>query len=150
MSTTPARVTRHIHATPEAVWAVLSDGWTYASWVVGTARIRAVDHAWPAEHSHIHHSFGLWPVLISDSTEVLRSDPGRELLLRARGWPAGAAEIRVTLEGQPGGACTVVMEEDVVAGPAALIPAPLRQLVTIPRNTEALRRLAFLAEGTHA
>ena len=36
-------VARHIDARVDAVAAVLEDGWSYPSWVVGTARIRAVE-----------------------------------------------------------------------------------------------------------
>jgi uncharacterized protein YndB with AHSA1/START domain len=39
---------RPIEATTEQVWAVLSDGWLYAGWVVGASRIREVDPRWPA------------------------------------------------------------------------------------------------------
>ena len=39
------RVTRTVDAPAEAVWAVLADGWLYASWVVGASRVREVDPA---------------------------------------------------------------------------------------------------------
>jgi hypothetical protein len=32
-----------IDTTPDRIFAVLADGWTYASWVVGAAHIRDVD-----------------------------------------------------------------------------------------------------------
>jgi hypothetical protein len=41
----------------------------------------------------------------------------------------------------------VSIREDAVAGPGKLVPKPLRQAVILPRNREALRRLALLAEG---
>ena len=41
----------------------------------------------------------------------------------------------------------VLIREDAVDGPGTLVPKPLRQLGIVPRNREALRRLAFLAEG---
>lgn len=37
--------------------------------------------------------------------------------------------------------------EDVVAGPARLVPTPLSDLAIAYRNTETLRRLAYLSEG---
>ena len=45
----PARptVSRSVAAPAEAVWAVLADGWQYATWVVGASRVRAVDAGWP-------------------------------------------------------------------------------------------------------
>ncbi len=142
-----AIVSRAVNAPPAAVWAVLSDGWLYANWVVGASRIRDVDEGWPRRGTRIHHSFGLWPVLIDDTTEVLSAEPERELVLKARGWPAGEAEVRITLV--PGRAehTTVSIVEDAVAGPGKLVPRPARQLVIVPRNRETLRRLALIAEG---
>ncbi|HYN65399.1 MAG TPA: hypothetical protein VES93_00830 [Ornithinibacter sp.] len=39
--------------------------------------------------------------------------------------------------------------EDAVTGPGRIVPMPLRQVMILPRNREALRRLAFVAEGRH-
>ena len=143
-----ARVTRRVNAPTDAVWAVLADGWMYLTWVVGASRIRAVETQWPAPGSRVHHSFGIWPVLIDDHTEVLTCDPGRELLLKARGWPAGEAHVRIHLTpGGTPGSSTVSIVEDVTNGPGRLIPHRARQLFVTPRNTEALRRLALIAEG---
>jgi hypothetical protein len=140
-----AVVRRRIESTPERVWAVLSDGWVYPSWVVGASRMRDVDGHWPQTGSKLHHSVGLWPLLINDRTEVLESEPRRRLRLKAHGWPAGAAEVLIELEAA-GGGTEVTIREDAIAGAAVLVPGPLRQLTVIPRNREALRRLAFLAE----
>lgn len=142
-------VTRTVNAPAEAVWKVLADGWSYATWVVGASRIRAVDHDWPAVGSQIHHSVGLWPALINDSTEVLSSEEPREMVLKARAWPAGAAQVRVTIEPQGPATCTLRIEEDATSGPAQLMPKPARQAMIHPRNVEALRRLALIAEGRH-
>jgi hypothetical protein len=43
--------------------------------------------------------------------------------------------------------CVVTIREDAVAGPGTLVPKPVRQALILPRNREALRRLALLAEG---
>jgi uncharacterized protein YndB with AHSA1/START domain len=142
-------VTREFDAPAQAVWDVLADGWFYATWVVGASRVRDVDEGWPAEGTRIHHSFGVWPVVISDTTHVLRSVEPTELVLEARGWPAGEAEVVLTVTPRDAGSCTVAMAEDAVTGPGTLLPRPLRQLAIGPRNVEALRRLAFLAEGRH-
>ena len=142
-------VTRVIDAPTQAVWDVLSDGWFYATWVVGASRVRDVDEGWPAEGTRIHHSFGVWPAVVSDTTHVLRSVPPTELVLRAKGWPAGEAEVVLTVTPAGGDSCTVAMAEDAVTGPGTLMPQPLRQLAIGPRNVEALRRLAYLAEGRH-
>lgn len=142
-------VRRTINAGPGRVWAVLADGWLYPSWVVGASRMRDVDRSWPAPGSQLHHSVGLWPLLLDDRTEVIGSIPQEELRLRAHGWPAGAAEVLIRLTPVEDGT-EVTMEEDAVEGPARLVPGPLRQVGVIPRNREALRRLAFLAEGRAA
>ena len=142
-----AVVHRRIEAPVSAVWSVLADGWMYATWVVGTSRVRDVDTHWPAVGAKIHHSFGLWPVVIDDTSEVLSCEPERELTLKARGWPVGEAHVTITLA--PAGATdtSVSIREDVVAGPALVIPRPVRQFAIGSRNTEALRRLGYLAAG---
>ena len=140
-----AENTRLMHATSEQVWSVLSDGWLYPLWVVGAARIREVDDAWPAEGSSLHHSVGVWPLLISDSTQVIDVQPDLSLTLRARAWPVGEARVVISLE--PVGAETwVKISEDAVSGPGVVIPRPVRDVTLKWRNTETLRRLAYLAE----
>lgn len=142
-------VTRKVDAPPQAVWDVLADGWDYATWVVGASRVRDVDPSWPAEGARIHHSFGLWPLLVNDTTHVLTATEPSLLRLRARGWPAGEAEVVITVTARGEQASTVAIAEDAVKGPGAMLPKPLRQLAIGPRNIEALRRLAYLAEGRH-
>ena len=63
-------VSRDVDAPAQAVWDVLADGWDYATWVVGASRVRDVDRTWPAEGSRIHHSFGLWPVVVNRISPV--------------------------------------------------------------------------------
>jgi hypothetical protein len=142
-------VTRTVDAPAQAVWDVLADGWFYATWVVGASRVRGVDEEWPAVGARIHHSFGIWPAVISDTTHVLSSTAPTELELRAKGWPAGEAKVVITVTPSGGESCSVAIAEDAVTGPGTLLPRPLRQLAIGPRNVEALRRLAYLAEGRH-
>jgi hypothetical protein len=105
-----------------------------------------VDPSWPELGSQIAHSVGAWPVLIDDTTEVTKCRPGELLALRARAWPAGEAAVTIRLSGS-GSDTEVTMQEDAVSGPAGLIPKPLREVTLNKRNAEALRRLAYLAEG---
>jgi uncharacterized protein YndB with AHSA1/START domain len=142
MSTT----TRTAHCRPEEVFAVLEDGWLYPQWVVGAARMRAVDDAWPQPGSRLHHSVGPWPLLIDDTTSVLEYEPPRRMVLQARAWPAGEARVEITVEPTPDG-CLLRIAEDASRGPATLIPPALRRPMLHWRNTEALRRLALMAEG---
>lgn len=51
-----AVVSKEIEASRADVFAILADGWLYASWVVGAAHIRAVDEGWPDVGSRIHHN----------------------------------------------------------------------------------------------
>lgn len=143
---TMIEVERHIAAPPETVFDVLSDGWLYASWVVGASRIRDVDPQWPNAGSRIHHSFGSWPAVIDDTTHVTEYEAGHRLVLMARAWPVGEAkvEMEVTPDGE---GSHVVMREDAAKGPGRFVPYPLRWLGIAPRNVECLRRLAYLAEG---
>jgi uncharacterized protein YndB with AHSA1/START domain len=135
-----------VNAPVESVWKVLSNGWLYPMWVVGATRMRDVDEAWPETGAHLHHSIGVWPAVINDSTEVVSVDPMRCLELRARGWPVGEADVLIRLE-ELGTRTRVVMEEDAASGPGRLMPSVLRQPLISWRNRETLRRLAFLAEG---
>jgi hypothetical protein len=145
-----AVVRRVVDAPAASIWAVLSHGWLYASWVVGASRIRDVDPEWPEAGSRIHHSVGAWPALIDDSTSVLSAVVERELVLRARAWPAGEAVVRINLDPQDDGRTAIDMAEDVTGGPGRLVPQPVRQALIVPRNREALLRLSLLAEGRAA
>ncbi|MCZ4076509.1 SRPBCC family protein [Rhodococcus sp. H36-A4] len=142
MSSGTERIT---DASADAVWSVLADGWKYAMWVVGASRIRAVDSEWPAPGSAIHHSVGVWPVVLDDTTTVLDSQPGRELQLRARALPFGTGHITLRLHPQAYG-CRIQMIEHAVSKPFSMLPDSLQHAAVHPRNSEALHRLALLAE----
>jgi len=144
-----SRNVRALRCTPEEVFRVLGDGWLYPSWVVGASRMREVDGAWPEAGSRLHHSVGVWPALIDDSSTVESCDPPRQMVLKARGWPLG--EARVTIDVKPRGeGCVVRIQEEAVAGPATLVPRPLMDVLLQWRNAETLHRLAYLAEGMAA
>jgi Polyketide cyclase / dehydrase and lipid transport len=138
--------TRLIKATPDHVWAVLTDGWLYPTWVVGASRMRSVDATWPEPGSCLHHSAGAWPALLDDETESMDCVPERMLRLRARGWPLGEAEVVINLVRKDVGTL-VELREQVVAGPGRFLPRPAQDVMLTARNTESLRRLAYLVEG---
>ena len=71
--------------------------------------------------------------------------PGRELALHGR-TPFGGVDVRVRIDDPPSG-CVLEITEDVVSGPAHLVPARVRAAVIGARNVETLRRLALLAEA---
>src|SRR5690606_34868015 len=143
------RISRSVAAPAEAVWGVLADGWLYASWVVGASRVRAVDESWPNAGARLHHSVGVWPALLSDSTEVEVAEAPRHLVLTPHGKPFGSARVDITIVPDGPQTCTVTIAEDAISGVAKLMPMPARQAVVLPRNREALRRLALISEGRH-
>ncbi|GAA0612617.1 SRPBCC family protein [Kribbella sandramycini] len=132
-------------ASVDDVFAVLTDGWRYAAWVVGASRVRDVDAPWPNPGGRIHHSVGAWPFLIDDHTEVLAHDPGRRLRLKVRAWPVGEGEVEFIVSEAPEG-CHVLMTEKSTKGPAALLPDALADFPLHARNAETLHRLKLLAE----
>ena len=141
-----SRNTRVFHCPPESVFAVFANGWLFPGWVVGSSRMRQVDPAWPHVGSKLHHSFGVWPLVVDDTTSVLVWHPPHRAVLRARGWPLGEAQVTLTVHDRAGG-CLVVMEEEAVTGPGALVPDAVLDPALGVRNRETLRRLAWLAEG---
>ncbi|WP_072806016.1 SRPBCC family protein [Rhodococcoides yunnanense] len=132
-------------AEAEQVWNVLADGWSYATWVVGASRIRAVDDRWPGEGTRIHHSVGVWPLVLSDHTRSVAVHEGRELRLEARALPFGTASITLRLHPLAAG-CRIEMIEHALTPPFTLVPDGVQHAMVHPRNKEALKRLALLAE----
>ncbi len=139
-----ARISRYVDAPPKLVFDVLEDGWTYATWVVGTATIRSVDRDWPRAGSRIHHASGVWPFLIKDETESVAYQPGERLVLEARGRPAGEARIEFTVRPEGPGSL-ITLDEEIVAGPAARLNSKVTDTLLNIRNRETLRRLALIA-----
>ncbi len=127
------------------MFAVLAQGWYYSNWVVGTSHVTAVEASWPDAGSKLYHASGVWPVLARDETVVEQVDPGRLLVLTARGRPLGQA--RVVLELAPDGAETrVTLHETPIAGPGKWLHNPLTETLLTRRNTESLARLTALVE----
>ena len=82
----------------------------------------------------------------NDVTVVEVYEPPQRMFVRAKGCPIGDA--RVTIDVKPRGRASMVrIQQEAVAGPGRLIPEALLDLVLYWRNTEALQRLAYLAEG---
>ena len=142
-----ATVERIIPASAEDVFAVLSDGWTYSDWVVGTVHIRAVDADFPAPGTLIHHKAGPWPLSLHDSTKVMRSEAPHLLAVQARLRPMGVATVTLRLTPVEAGRTKVTMDEEFAAGPLQWIQNKINDLLLHRRNVEALRRLEDLAVG---
>lgn len=132
-------------ASPERVFAALSDAWLLPVWVVGATHIRAVDENWPARGALVYHQVGAWPLAISDSTAVVEVEPPTKLVLQGRAYPAGEVRIELTVAADGDGAL-VRMGEAPTYGPARVLDNPLLRRLLTARNRESLDRLAAIAE----
>lgn len=129
-----------LSASPARAFRMLEDPKTFERLVAGARRIRRFDPRWPDQGTAIHHTVGVPPLLVRDSTEVLEVRPPRCLRLEARIWPLGALVVEFEFRDHPGG-CLLVVREEPVSGPVAA-PA-LRQLTLAAvklRNLEICRR----------
>jgi uncharacterized protein YndB with AHSA1/START domain len=142
-------VRRDSTATRKQVWDQIADGWTYSQWVVGNSRMRAVAANWPAPGSTIHHSIGVWPLVIDDETVVEECEPERRLVLIAKGRPLGAARVTLRLSDTDTG-CRIEMSEVPVSVPLKWLPERAALAFAWPRNRECTWRLAALAERNGA
>jgi uncharacterized protein YndB with AHSA1/START domain len=134
-----------IQASPERVFAVLSDPDSYASWVVGSSDIRDADARFPAPGSRFHHTQGVLGIGIKDSTRVLERDSSRRLVLRVCARPLVIGKVSMQLT-PLGGGTEVRMDEIPIGGIVALIPRALVDPLTHVRNDVSLGRLKRLAE----
>jgi uncharacterized protein YndB with AHSA1/START domain len=136
-----------VDAPPTVVFRTLVDPSSYAYWVVGAKTIRAVDDAWPAPGSRFHHSVGVGPVLVEDSTSVLSVDPPHLLDLEVRFRPVGVASVQLRLESVGADRATLVSMSETWTGGWVLRLATLAldEVVGL-RNAWSLRRLRRLAE----
>lgn len=143
-----ARNRVHIHATPEEVFAVLSDPECYPKWVVGADTIRGYDEEFPAVGSRFHHKVGPGPINIRDHSEVIEIDEPRRLVLKAKARPMGTATIKLDLEESEDG--TEVLMEEVPGDrlTSLFVGNPVADTGLRIRNAEALTRLKRLVEGT--
>lgn len=139
-----ARNERLIPASPERVFAVLSDPDSYAYWVVGSDVIRDADANWPAVGSKFHHRVGAGPIKVNDHTEVIVSEPPHRLELHAKARPLGTFHITLILE-RRGGGTLVTMIEDAGDPLTRLVAWGLTHLLIRGRNAKSLERLEELA-----
>ncbi len=140
-----ATVSCSIKAAPHEVFAVLSNGWAYSNWVVGTSYVRAVEAEWPAVGSRLFHASGVWPMILRDETQVEQMTPDERLVVTARGRPMGEARVEMTFAADPVGTC-VTLTETPIKGLGRWIHNPLNEAVLVRRNVEALARLTPLVE----
>jgi hypothetical protein len=139
-------VSRQCTASPDQIWAVLADGFSYAAWVVGASHVRAVEPSWPQTGARLHHAVGAWPFLIRDSTSVESSSPSRSLSLLANARPFGHARVRLEIEPDGQGSLVRMSEAPVSPGLRTTLPRAIWAPLLAARNSESLARLIALAE----
>ena len=130
---------------PDEVFAVLANPYSYENWLVGCKKIRSVEGEWPAPGSLFHHRVGFGPIEIADNTKAIESDAPRRLVLEARARPVGVARVAFDLEPHPEGTL-VTMTETPVRGVAARFHNAVLDGMVKGRNAESLRRLQKLFE----
>ncbi|MGO4301389.1 SRPBCC family protein [Leifsonia sp. RAF41] len=140
---------RRMACTPEQVFDVLADPWVYPTWVVGASRLRAADDRYPAVGSRLHHSIGVWPLVLNDETRVDEWDPPRRMVLEAKTRPFGTERVIIDVKPR-GGGCIVRIEEHPHTGLVTRLPGVIADALLHVRNAEALRRLEWTARGRAA
>ena len=113
--------------------------------VVGTSRMRDVDPGWPAPGTKLHHSFGMWPLLIDDTTEAIEIEPASAWFWKLER-PVGKARVEITSTQRPTARWSRSPKTSQT-GPTQLVPQPVQVAGIDVRNRETLRRLAYLAGG---
>ena len=137
----------HFDVPPERAWEVLSEPREYGFWVTGARGVHDADPDWPATGATFHHSQGVKPLVIHDTTSVVRSEPPRLLELEARVRPLLIAHVLLTIE-PDGDGSRVTMEEWSTGGLLApLMRLPGAGTLIRARNVESLRRLRKTAES---
>lgn len=126
----------------DQVWDVLSDGWRYADWVVGTRHILGVDPHWPDQGAQISYEIGVGRFTIKDVTTVRHVEPGQRLELEANAGKAGTARISITLLHWGEGRTVVILDEHPLTGPGARWHTLLTDALLRIRNQRMVRQLA--------
>ncbi|MCZ4607580.1 SRPBCC family protein [Streptomyces sp. Lzd4kr] len=137
---------RLVHASPDAVWAVLADGSRYADWVVGTSRSRPVRGQWPHLDAAIGYEVRLGPVQLINETVVRYCEEGVRLELEAHAGVLGTARIAIEL--RPWGElCLVIVDEHPLQGAGGRLHNVGFEALIQLRHRAMLARLARLCES---
>lgn len=136
----------YIGVPPEDVFAVLSEPRSFARWVVGSREIRRADPGWPKVGTAFDHRVGIWPVTLSDNSEVVECEPPRRLKLLVKARPFSRAYVTLDLKPSNGGT-RLCMDEFAADIRSHLFFNPLTDPLIHVRNNVSLRRLKALSEG---
>ena len=140
-------VSTHFDAPPAQAWEVLSEPREYGFWVTGARGVHEADANWPAPGATFSHTQGVAPLVITDTTSVVRSDPPRLLELEARVRPLLVAHVLLTIEPEGDGSRVTLDEWSTGGLFAPLMRLPGAGTLIRARNKESLRRLRERAES---
>jgi uncharacterized protein YndB with AHSA1/START domain len=131
---------------PERVFGVLEDPRSFARWVVGSREIRRADPAWPSVGTAFEHTVGVWPLTLSDHSEVVECRRPELLKLLVKARPFSRAYVTLRLLPQAAGT-RLSMDERAADRRSRILFNPLTDPLVRLRNRVSLRRLKALAEG---
>ncbi|MDP9418809.1 MAG: SRPBCC family protein [Actinomycetota bacterium] len=134
-----------IRASPEEVFGVPADAWSYADWVVGTQEIPGVDAGFPAVGTRFRHRVRAGPATVDGETEVIGADGMCWLSPRASASDLGHADIRFELAPTVTGT-EVTMHETPFGSDGARLGWLTERMLRL-RNAETLWRLKRLVEA---
>lgn len=140
---------RVIPAPASEVFAVLADPETYPDWLFGAANIRDADDNWPSPGSVFHHTVGVRPFAIADTTMVRDVEPDRSLTLSVRARPLVTAEVEFRIIAD-GDRCVLTMQEEPSRRLIGNLVRPIMDPVTHVRNHRSLRQLDELVARRRA
>ncbi len=134
----PSEVRTTIQASPEEVYAVLSDPDTYPEWLAGAQHIRHVDADFPNAGAGFDHEVGPTEgTTVSDDSKSLVNDPPHRLQLEVHVGPVkGIVDFQLT---RTGSGTEVCFREHAAGRLRAAMPL-LRGVIHL-RNKASLARL---------
>ena len=135
----PVVVEAVIDVPQRRVFEVLADPRTYPDWLVGAEDVRQVDCRFPERGAEFHHTVGVSPATIDDSTESLGTSGIDHVALLVHAGPFHA-RVEFALDPDSNDATRVRFTEQPV-GPLSIL-APLLKPSLYARNRESMRRLA--------
>ncbi len=134
---------------PKQVWSVLSDGWSYSDWVVGTQRIHDVDPDWPAQGSRLRYAVGVGRWTAEDVTTVRLMDPERRLELEANAGWLGSARVSIVLLPWGEDSTVIIVDEHPLTGLGARLHSLGVDFLLGFRNRRMVRSLARVVRNRY-
>ncbi len=131
----------------EEAFRVLEDPRSFERLVAGARKVRRFDTRWPDEGTVIHHTVGITPFLIRDTTKVTRIVRPELLRLEARARPLGVFTVEFEFADDPSGCLMKVREKPSSGFVARPGMKTVVEASVILRNLELCRRYRRLIES---